>query len=344
MHVLIIKTSSLGDLIHTFPALTDAGKMLPGIRFDWVVEENYAEVPSWHPLVDQVIPVAIRRWRKNPLKSLFSQEWKKFRRQIREKKYAMVVDAQGLIKSAVLTRMARGLRVGLDKKSLTESLARFAYQKTITVDLKGHAVTRMREIFARALNYTIPNPDVVNYGISEEIKKSFSVKEISSNYLVFLHGTTWVTKKWPDEYWEELAKIAAKAGFKVFLPWGNKEEQERAKKIAKHGGAIEVLPRMNLTDIAGIIANAKGAIAVDTGLGHLSAALDVPTISLYGPTDPKWIGTEGQKAVHLLAKFECVLCGNEVCRYKKATKVKPACFANLTPGFVWEKLWGLIKC
>jgi heptosyltransferase-1 len=194
MRVLIIKISSLGDIIHTLPALTDAGKAISDISFDWVVEESFAEIPAWHPLVDSVIPVALRRWRKNPLRALYNKEWRKFYRQLKAKQYDMVIDAQGLIKSAILCRMARGLRVGLDKQSLTEPLARFAYQKTVTVDLQKHAIYRMRNIFAQALQYPIAstNPD---YGISitQFNNRNHSInilnKEIN-NYFVFLHGTT----------------------------------------------------------------------------------------------------------------------------------------------------------
>ena len=103
MRVLLVKTSSLGDVIHTLPALTDAQRAIPGIQFDWVVEEGFAEIPAWHPAVAQVIPVAIRRWRKHPLQTLRSGEWRRFKARLRETHYDLVIDAQGLLKSAWLT-------------------------------------------------------------------------------------------------------------------------------------------------------------------------------------------------------------------------------------------------
>ena len=129
MRVLLIKTSSLGDVIHTLPALTDAARAIPGIRFDWVVEEGFAEIPAWHPAVDAVIPVAIRRWRKKPLQAVRSGEWSNFKRRLRETQYDLVIDAQGLLKSAWLTRYARAEVVGLDKSSAREPLAARFYQR-----------------------------------------------------------------------------------------------------------------------------------------------------------------------------------------------------------------------
>ena len=156
MRVLLIKTSSLGDILHVLPALSDAAAAIPGIRFDWVVEEAFAEVPSWHPAVDRVIPVAIRRWRKNGLRALLSGEWGGFRKQLRMEEYDQVLDAQGLIKSALVSWMARGERVGLDADSAREPLASRFYDRSIAVAKGEHAVIRLRRLFAEALGYPMP--------------------------------------------------------------------------------------------------------------------------------------------------------------------------------------------
>ncbi|RMS39539.1 Lipopolysaccharide heptosyltransferase I, partial [Pseudomonas coronafaciens pv. garcae] len=124
LRVLLIKTSSLGDVIHALPALTDAARALPGIRFDWVVEEGFAEIPGWHPAVDTVIPVAIRRWRKNLWQTVRSGEWRRFKQRVREQRYDLVIDAQGLFKSAWLTRYVDAPVAGLDRDSAREPLAR----------------------------------------------------------------------------------------------------------------------------------------------------------------------------------------------------------------------------
>ncbi len=332
--VLILKPSSLGDVIHTLPALTDAGRALPGIRFDWVVEEAFSEVPAWHPLVDKVIPVALRRWRRNPLHSLFSQDMKAFWKKLRHEKYEAIIDAQGLIKSAILTRFSRGFRIGLNKESLTESLARFAYQKTVPVDLSKHAVWRMRAIFANALNYAMPE-DEPDADISS-IDFPYDAWD-RDQYIVFLHGTTWPTKKWPDSHWLLLSQKIAELGYRVRVPWSNERECEMVDGLAKESDAIDRLPGMDLAHLAGIIQHAKAVVAVDTGLGHLSAALNIPTISLYGPTDPARVGTAGKNQIHLRARMNCVGCDHSICRIARRSTFA-ACLKDITPERVFEQL------
>lgn len=337
MRVLIVKTSSMGDVLHTLPALTDAGKALGNVQFDWVVEERFAEIPSWHPLVDRVIPIAWRRWRKHIVKAIFSQEFRDFFRKLRERQYDVVIDAQGLIKSAVVSRLSRGKRIGLDKQSLWEPLSRFAYQQHCSVDPELHAVTRVRQLFSQALGYQLT--DQIDYGIN---KKQFATNHLADKpYVLFIHGTTWKTKLWPEIYWQSLAKKVEAAGYEIKLPWGNKEEKARAERIASSCQAASVLKPMDLVELAGFIAHAKVVVAVDTGLGHLSAAFSVPTISLYGPTDPAAIGTIGERQVHLHQHVMCAKqCNSNHCA--KKSDVKPACFAGLDAEYVFHQLSGLI--
>jgi heptosyltransferase-1 len=347
MRVLIVKTSSMGDVIHTLPALTDAGRALPSISFDWVVEENFAEIPRWHPLVKQVIPVALRRWRKNIFSKLTRQEWQVFRQRLRATHYDLIIDAQGLLKSALLAWSAQGDSYGFDFRSARDPLAALFYQrKFATAKVKEqHAVTRVRHLFNQALGYALPltMPD---YGLD---RQQFQRDGIVENYLVFLHGTTWPTKHWPEEYWLELAKITGEKGFGVKLPWGNAAEQERAVRIAAACPGAEVLPRLDLQGMAKVLGGARAIVAVDTGLGHLAAALDVPTVSLYGPTNPLLTGALGKSQKHLTAKFPCAPCLSRECTYRGTEcssplspsplyPVKPPCFAMLPPALVWSEL------
>lgn len=296
MRVLIIKTSSLGDVIHTLPAITDATAQ-SNIRFDWVVEESFAEVPAWHPAVERVIPVALRRLRKSPFRTWRSEEWRQFKRQMRLAKYDAVIDAQGLLKSAWLTRYTEGPRYGLDKNSAREPLASRFYDHPIAVSKELHAVERVRRLFAAALNYQIPDGSV-DYHIDKE---RLAATSYSDGYLVFLHGTTWPTKHWPQEYWAKLAGLAADAGLKALIPWGNDREKARAEYIAQSSSTAEVLPRLNLNELASVLAGARAVVSVDTGLAHLCAALDTPNLTLYGPTQPSLVGTYGAGQVHLQA-------------------------------------------
>lgn len=298
MKVLIVKTSSLGDVVHTLPAITDAKENIPGIVFDWVVEEGFAEIPSWHTSVREVIPVAWRRWRKNLFKAINSGEIRDFFKKIRKEKYDLIIDAQGLIKSSVIAFCARGLRIGYDKQSAREKYASFFYQKKYQVSKKLHAIARMRQLFSLSLGYDLPKSDP-NYGVS---KKLFSVSDNNDEkYIVFFHGTSREEKLWGEQNWIDLAKYAMSNGFSVYLPWGNHSELMRAKRIAQHDPVrIRVLPKLGLSSIATLLCGASGSVSLDTGLGHVAAAIGVPNVSLYGPTDTKLIGTVGSNQIHLL--------------------------------------------
>jgi len=295
VNVLVVKMSSLGDVIHTLPALTDAAAALPGTRFDWVVEEAFAEVPGWHPAVDRVLPVAIRRWRRRPLRDFTGPEWRRARAALRSRTYDAVIDAQGLLKSALVTRLARGPRFGPDRRSAREGLASLAYDRALPVPREHHAVERTRLLFARALGYPVPAgpPD---YGLWGRLQPDGGP---TPRELLFFHGTARAEKLWPEERWLALSQLAAAREFRVGLPWGSAAERERAQRIAAACTAAGVLPRQGLTALAGRLLRARGAVAVDTGLAHLAAALAVPAVTLYGPTSPRLVGTLGPNQVHL---------------------------------------------
>lgn len=295
MRVLVVKMSSLGDVIHTLPALTDASQAIPGIVFDWVVEEAFAEIPAWHPAVDRVIPIALRRWRKTPWSSFGGPEWKKFRASVGREHYDAVIDAQGLLKSAFVSRLARAQRFGMDKHSARERLAALFYHQKLAVPRNMHAVERIRLLFSQALSYNVPQ-EKGEYGVRATLKLADDKLPAS---VLFFHGTARAEKLWPEEKWVELAARLAQKNFNVWLPWGNDNEKERAQRIAEQSPNAQVLPRLDLLGLAGMLMEVHAAVAVDTGLAHLSAALDVPTVSLYGPTRIELIGAYGQNQTHI---------------------------------------------
>jgi heptosyltransferase-1 len=350
LRVLIVKVSSLGDIIHTLPAVTDARRANRDLIFDWVVEEAFTEVPSWHPAVDNVIPVSIRRWRRHWIKSFLKGDISEFRDKLQDVHYDLVIDAQGLIKSGIVSRMSKGLTVGLSNRTIREPLATLFYNKVYSVPWTEHAVERVRELFSRALQYKYDKQQV-NYGIDFK-RLGLNRGEPKLKQLVFLHGTTWKTKNWPENYWCELAKMATVSGYKVLLPWGDEGERQRAELIANNSAAIEVLPRQSLTGLARHIARSTGVIAVDTGLGHLAAALSVPTVSLYGPTDPSLSGTYGENQLHLTSNLNCAPCVKRECSYSgpgvtdkykdKPFLVFPTCFSTLRPETVWHRFSQLV--
>jgi heptosyltransferase-1 len=333
MRVLLIKTSSMGDLIHTMPAITDAGKAIPGITFDWVVEDTFLAIPKWHPLVKNVIPVALRRWRKGIFSSDTRAALKTLQNTLRKEHYDLILDAQGLVKSAFLAFFAKGIRAGLDFKSAREPLASCAYQRKYTVNYYQHAVIRMRSLFSQALGFTFQN-NAPEFGIHRH--QFMQDKREHENYVVFLHGTTWASKEWPEAYWIQLASIAASFGYRIKISGGNEVEMTRAKRIAKYASQVEVLPYLTIEEMATCLARAQAVIAVDTGFGHLAAALNVPTVSIYGATNPEYTGALGMSSIQLAASFECAPCLNRVCSYKKAAEVKPACYGTISPDEVWR--------
>ncbi|KTT02624.1 MULTISPECIES: lipopolysaccharide heptosyltransferase I [Pseudomonas] len=346
MRVLIIKTSSLGDVIHTLPALTDAAHAIPGIRFDWVVEEGFAEIPSWHPAVDQVIPVAIRRWRKHLWQTVRSGEWKAFKQRLRERQYDLVIDAQGLVKSAWLTRYVKAPVAGLDRYSAREGWASRFYDRRLSVAVGQHAVERVRQLFAMALAYDLPE-GIGRYGLDLERLQL----PPAAPYVVFLHGTTWATKHWPEAYWRELAERMGRRRLEVRLPWGNPAEKARAERIAQGLNHCQVLPKLNLAGVARVLAAAKACVAVDTGLGHLAAALDVPTLSLFGPTNPGLTGAYGRTQIHQASDWPCAPCLQKKCTYKPSAedlrrydlnREWPLCFTRLNPEHVASRLSALL--
>jgi len=335
MRVLLVKTSSLGDVLHALPAVTDAANAIPEVRFDWVVEESFSEVPSWHPAVDQVIPVSIRRWRKAPLQAFRSGEWRRFKQVLQERQYDLVLDAQGLVKSGLITRMANGPRYGLDKNSAREPFASFFYDYPITVEKGGHAIVRLRSLFAQALGYSVPEQSA-DSGICK--KGSFVV----GHSILFVHGTTWVTKHWPDSYWLELAKLVNKEGYEVVLPWGNRQEQVRAEWIASQSEA-KILPKSSLTELVERFQEVAGMVCVDSGLAHLGAALQIPSVTLYGATNPGLTGTWGEHQTRLTSQLACSPCLKRQCGYSGESSVEPACYQDLTPQRIWKVLEKILK-
>lgn len=295
MRVLIVKTSSMGDVLHTLPALTDAQHAIPGIHFDWVVEEGFTQIPSWHEAVDRVIPVAIRRWRKAWFSAPIKAERKAFRDAVQAVKYDAIIDAQGLVKSAALvTRLAHGVKHGMDWGSAREPLASLFYNRKHHIAKAQHAVERTRELFAKSLGYTKPDAQG-DYAIAQHFLGDRSPTEVP--YCVFLHATTRDDKHWPESHWRELIGLLKESGLHIKLPWGASHEEARAKRLAEGFDYVEVLPRLSLEKVAHVLAGAEFVVSVDTGLSHLTAALDRPNITLYGPTDPGLIGGYGKNQV-----------------------------------------------
>ncbi|HZV61745.1 MAG TPA: lipopolysaccharide heptosyltransferase I [Methylophilaceae bacterium] len=288
--LLIVKTSSLGDVIHNLPIVADIHSHFPDMQIDWLVEESFADIPRLHPGVNSVITVAARRWRKHLLEKNTWTEIAECERILRNDAYDFVLDTQGLLKSAIFARFARAPIHGHGKTSVREKLAACLYQHRYVVPRGQHAVIRNRQLAAAALNYPAPQ-SAPDYGIHAGFKKSDQQAFHSANpYVMGLHGTSRDSKLWPIEHWITLGNHLNSQQISLILPWGNEAEYQRAQAIAANVPLALVLPQLSIHDLISVFAGAQAAVGVDTGLAHLAVALHLPTIAIYTDTDPTLTG------------------------------------------------------
>lgn len=286
--IAFIKTSSLGDVIHNMPALTDARRAFPHARFTWVVEEAYVPLVRLHPDIDEVIPVASRRWRHAPLSGETWRQVRGFSRKLRGRVFDAVVDTQGLLKTGIMTRLARGIRHGYDSQSIREPVASLFYDVRHQVSRAEHAVIRNRMLAGLALGYALPM--TLDYGLRREALMDDGSATRSA---ILFHGTARAEKEWPEDRWISLAQALSQQGFDVLLPWGTEAEHARSARIAAQVERARVLDRTTLDVTARHIAAASCVIGVDTGLLHLAAALSVPLVAIFTATEPGLTGPMG---------------------------------------------------
>ncbi|MDI1308260.1 MAG: lipopolysaccharide heptosyltransferase I [Methylotenera sp.] len=284
--ILLVKTSSLGDVIHNLPVVNDILQHFPDAQIDWVVEESFADIPRLHPKVGQVITVAMRRWRKHLLSLNTLREISAVIKKLAANKYDTVIDSQGLIKSSIITSFTNGVKHGYDKESIREPLASWGYEQKHHISFKQHAVIRNRTLAALSLNYAVPN-NAPDYGIKASVNTHAIINE---PFVIGLHGTSRDSKLWPTEHWIELGRQLDERQLKLVLPWASEAELKRAQQIAAALKNATVLPKLTIAQVAAVISNAQAAIGVDTGLSHLAAALNIPTIAIYTDTNPKLTG------------------------------------------------------
>jgi heptosyltransferase-1 len=279
IEILFIKTSSLGDVIHHMPAVTESRAHFPQARISWLVEEAYAPLAALHPAVDQVIPVAWRRWRKELLARKMWRELGAWRRRIGAGPFDAVVDTQGLIRTALMSRFAHGARHGYDRGSIREPLASRFYDVRHQVSRQLHAVERNRRLAGLALGY---QPDgAADYGLDRS-----ALRPGGERYALLLHGTARPEKEWPVANWIALGNMIAKRGVSAIVPWGNDAERARASQIAEAVPKVRVADRQSIEGMARLVAGAEFIVGGDTGLVHLAAAFGVPLVAIFSGTDP----------------------------------------------------------
>ena len=294
MKILLIKVSSLGDVIHNMPVVADIIQHFPEAQIDWVVEESYADLVASCQGVRRVIPFALRRWRKTLLRRATQMEMRAFYQQLKADQYNFVLETQGLFKTGLLMHWARmlpgGVKWGLGnatEDSGYEPISRIFHDQSLKVDVKTHAVTRSRLIAAAALGYSIERPPQFHFG--QITARPAWLSDVP--YVVFFHATARLAKCWSEADWIALGQWLAKQGNTVVLPWGSVAEKMVAERLAAAISSSQVAPRMLLDEAMNLIAHARLIVGVDTGLTHIAAALYCPTIELYCDS-PRW-KTEG---------------------------------------------------
>jgi len=293
--VLLVKTSSLGDIIHNLPALTDLRRFDSQACVDWVVEPVFAAIPGMHPAVARTIEVALREWRRGFWRRRERTAMRAAICELRRERYDAVIDTQGLIKSALVARLARGPRYGLDWHSAREPLGLF-YDQTFRIPWTLHAVERNRLLVAKALGYAVPAQ--LDYGISAAPRRFDWLGD--GPYAVLLHATSDERKLWREQDWLAVGAHFEGAGLDCILPSGNPRERERSARLARGLRRATVAPALALDEIAALCTGAHIVVGVDTGLTHLAAALGAPTVGIYGATDIAATGIYGAaRAINL---------------------------------------------
>lgn len=333
MKVLIVKMSSMGDVVHALPALTDALKARPDLVVDWCVEAAFAPLVRLHPGVRHVHEIRLRAWRKAPFKA---DSWRAARaliRSIRAERYDLVIDAQGLIKSALVARIAGASVAGLDATSAREPLAARLYRERHAVPRDRHAIDRLRLLFGAILGYE-PDLATLGYGIAQGSGEP-------DRTVVLLHGTTWASKRWSTESWIELAKALVSEGLRPQVTYADAAEEATARAIVAGAPGTELIPRAPLGEVAGLIGRASAVVGCDTGLTHLAAALDRPTVALFLSTKPGLTGVAGRRAIVLEAAVPCAPCRKRDCPLVPPGTVQP-CVDSLPPSRVLDGLHSLL--
>ena len=279
--ILFVRMSSLGDVLHTFPAATDIQRERPSARLHWAVEEAYVELVRLHPGVARIVPVALRRWRRAPLAARTWREVRALRDSLAAPRFDAIVDTQGLLKSVLVAKMAHGPVHGFGPGTARERLAARFYDARYEFRAEDLKVERYREVAARALGYE--RHGAPDYGIAAPAAPPFAPR---SRYAVLMHSTARAAKLWSEERWIAVARSLERAGLDCVLPWGSDEERSRAQRLAAALDRASVPPRMSLVDAAGLVGHAAVVLGVDTGLMHLAAALKVPVVGIFCDSEP----------------------------------------------------------
>jgi len=283
--VLVVRPSSLGDIVYALAIVSDIAQHDPQLAVDWVAERAFVPLVQLDPRVRRVIPLGLRSWREQPLRPATWHEMRTFRRELVRERYSAVLNLQEQVKGAIVTRMARGTRHGFDVESVRERASTWFDDVHHHAPRPLHFVERCRRLAAAALGYEVAGPPRWQWRPG-----TLSPVPMPRPYVVALHMSSRAEKWWPQERWSALLRHVATAGFDVVVPWGDDDERARSEALAKGVDGVRVPPHMTLPQIASLLQSATVVVGVDTGLTHFAAALQTPTVALFTTTDARQAG------------------------------------------------------
>ena len=287
MRVLVVKTSSMGDVVHAMPAASDMLRAVPGLQIDWLVESPFAAIVQMHPGISRVLPMAWRKWRRKLFDRSTWSAISALRAELVREPYDLVLDLQGLVKSAFWARQARGPLAGYDSASAREPLATLLYQRKAPVSRELHAVERCRRLAAAHLGYALPGtpPD---FGLRPPAPGWLP----RGRYAVIIPNASRAEKLWPERRWVAVGQRLLSKGWLPVVMWGSEAEQTLAERIAASCEG-QVPPFLKVGEAAALLAQAEHVVGLDTGFTHIAAALGRPTLGIYCDHDPGLAGLTG---------------------------------------------------
>ena len=345
MKLLLVRLTSLGDVLHTLPALTDLRVFRPDVQIHWLLEPAYAPIARLHPVVTEILPCSLRslrrKWWRLP-RSLYQ-----LRKQLRAQRYDLALDSQGLFKSALLASLSGTEILGLDAGSAREPVATRLYNRKFPVPWGQPAITRNRQLFAQALGYSCPagSPDYGLQGAVQELRERSLpgplLPFVQTPFILGFHATSriWHTKEWPVSYWGVLARRVASAGYRLLLPSASARERQRVEEIRQEGGdSVMALPPLGLEELVLLAGRSRAYLGMDTGLSYLATALGLPGVTLYGPTANEQVPVPGVRLVSLSSPESCAPCRRTHCpRIPDGSQSIP-CQLSLDPDLAWSAL------
>lgn len=282
MRLLVAKTSSMGDVVHAMPVVADILRQHPRAEIDWLVEAPFASIPQMHPAISRVLPMAWRKWRSELFSAATWRDMAGLRRTLREGRYDLVLDLQGLIKSALWARQTGAPVAGYDRASIREPMAAWGYQRTAAVPLGLHAVKRCRLLAAAHLGYSLSASTPPDFGLRAPTGGWVP----RGDYAVLIPNASRREKLWPERHWVAVGRQLLERGWTPVVLWGRDAEQTLAERIAA-GCDGDVPPFLKVGEMAAVLARAQCVVGLDTGFTHLAAALGRPTLGIYCDHEPR---------------------------------------------------------